>query len=202
MDVITFDDIKVTYGCIYVYHNKLNGKCYVGQTVNPEERYNAHLKAAKSDSQLHFSRALRKYGIENFEYKIIWGQMMPIECAKDNLNYWEKYYIKVFDSYNNGYNMTEGGEGCLGCHSNKGKPAWNKGIKTDVEIRQKIRKSMKEIAQTNDFKEHCANGGKKSKGYVWLYNDELQRNTKCSIDKVNYYISIGYNIGRKFYKWQ
>lgn len=30
MDIITFGDIKVTYGCIYVYRNKLNGKCSLG----------------------------------------------------------------------------------------------------------------------------------------------------------------------------
>lgn len=115
MKIIHYDVTDVTYGCIYVYRNKINNKCYVGQTVLPERRYKEHINAAKSGSTTHFHRALHKYGIENFDYFIIWDQYMPVQYAKENLNYWEEYYIKFFDSYNNGYNMTEGGfSGCRG----------------------------------------------------------------------------------------
>ena len=48
---------------IYKHTNKINGKSYIGQTSRSiNERLNEHLK---SDSV--FGKALRKYGIENFQ---------------------------------------------------------------------------------------------------------------------------------------
>lgn len=205
MEIITYNNIKVTYGCIYVFKNKLNGKCYVGQTVNPEKRYKAHLKAAQNGSQLHFPRALRKYGIDNFDYKVVWGQYMPIEYAKDNLNYWEKYYINVFDSYNNGYNMTAGGEGGNG-HANKGKPSPNKGKKTgklawnagknwNNKTKATISASTKEGMNNLETKSKCSIGGKISGSKLWIHNDvEIKR---CLPEELDFYISVGYKRGRK-----
>lgn len=51
-----------------------------------------------------------KYGIENFEFEIIY-QSKDIEHA---LKIMEPYFIKLFDTYNNGYNRTLGGDGTLG----------------------------------------------------------------------------------------
>ena len=118
------DDIKIVYGCIYVFRNKLNGKCYVGRTINPEKRYKRHLADSKYGDNLLFHKAIRKYGIENFDYFIVYGNDLPIETVKEVLTEQEIKYIKLFDSYKNGYNMTEGGEG-WGV-----KDPWNKGKKT------------------------------------------------------------------------
>lgn len=49
--------------------------------------------------------AFRKYGIENFEFSIL------EECSEEQLNDKEKFYIQKYNSYNNGYNETLGGEG-------------------------------------------------------------------------------------------
>lgn len=53
-------------------------------------------------------KAFNKYGIENFEYIII------EECENCNMSEREKYWIKHYDSYNSGYNMTIGGEALFG----------------------------------------------------------------------------------------
>lgn len=47
--------------------------------------------------------AIKKYGIENFDFSII------EECSPDFLDERERYWISYYDSYNNGYNRTPGG---------------------------------------------------------------------------------------------
>ena len=50
--------------------------------------------------------AVKKYGIENFEFSIL------IICFDSDRFFYEKEYIKKYNSYGeNGYNMTYGGEG-------------------------------------------------------------------------------------------
>lgn len=49
---------------------------------------------------------MRKYGIENFSIEVI------EECKEEDLILREAYWIQFYNSYNDGYNMTEGkGEG-------------------------------------------------------------------------------------------
>ena len=60
---------------IYKFTNKINGKSYIGQSVQLETRYNSH-KRNYNNSNLSvynskFYRAIRKYGFENFDYEIL-----------------------------------------------------------------------------------------------------------------------------------
>lgn len=110
-------------GNIYLIKNTINNKIYVGQTMRPvEERFKEHLR--KSDSiDTHLYRAMRKYGKENFYYEVI----------EDNLPYstlliQEQYWIEHYDSYNNGYNETVGGEGYLKYTDEQILSLWNKGL--------------------------------------------------------------------------
>lgn len=97
-------------GIIYCYINKINLKCYVGQTSRPKLRYKQHLIESKNPGTNHFHRAINKYGIENFKYVIL----KKINIT-DDINYrlimdkLESEYIIKFNSYENGYNMTKGG---------------------------------------------------------------------------------------------
>lgn len=96
-------------GIIYKWTNTLNGKVYIGQTVRPEIRYKRHLdEAFKNNSDYHFHRALRKYGIDAFSYEVI--EKVPVSELDDREVFWIAYY----DSFNNGYNSTEGGKGNRG----------------------------------------------------------------------------------------
>lgn len=90
-------------GYIYKITNIVNNKIYIGQTTrNVEIRFKEHLRA-KDDYPIH--KAIRKYGKDNFKVEII------EECANENLNEKEKYYIKIYNSYNGhiGYNASPGG---------------------------------------------------------------------------------------------
>ena len=93
------------FGIIYSYRNKVNGKYYIGQTLNPHERKLAHKRASKKYA---FHNAINKYGWDNFKYEVI--VTAPIQLLNDL----EINIIHMYDSYNNGYNMTIGGDSFKG----------------------------------------------------------------------------------------
>ena len=92
-------------GFIYKIQNLKNQKIYIGQTIQSvQERWYHHLEDASLGSDLYFHRALRKYGRDNFSWEII------EEIDNDKLNDREIYWINYYNSYNNGYNLTPGGD--------------------------------------------------------------------------------------------
>lgn len=97
-------------GIIYKVTNKINGKCYIGQTIQLlKNRKCAHLSSSRHNSKSHFHRSIRKYG----EDKFIWEIIIEGDHTKFELNVLEFLNIKKFKSLSqlNGYNMTSGGEG-------------------------------------------------------------------------------------------
>ena len=101
-------------GFIYKITNTINGKSYIGQTIqNVKERFYQHCatKCSKAVSNMAIHRAIKKYGKSNFTVEVI----EEIDFA--NLNDRERYWIKYYNSYNNGYNSTKGGQD--GCKSFK-----------------------------------------------------------------------------------
>lgn len=98
---------------IYIIRNKINGKCYIGQSIYLKKRLYKHITLSDSkyyDSPLY--RALKKYGIGNFEFDILETlDTSNFQEAKKQLDIWEKEYIKKYNSYApNGYNQTLGGD--------------------------------------------------------------------------------------------
>lgn len=93
---------------IYKITNKINGKTYIGQSVNIDKRWNRH-KNEYNREDLHsyeypIYRAFRKYGLESFDFEII------EECKIVELNDKERYWIRIYDTFFNGYNQTLGGD--------------------------------------------------------------------------------------------
>ena len=92
---------------IYKITSNDTGKCYIGQSIDIETRWMQHITAAKYETDNNkFYNALRKYGYENFTYEII----EECEKAQEALDERERYWIEYYDSYNNGYNSTKGGQ--------------------------------------------------------------------------------------------
>lgn len=90
-------------GYIYKITNKVNNKVYIGQTrYTVEFRWRQHIH--KKD-KTYFHNAIHKYGIENFIIEVL------EECPINQLNSREIFYIAKYDSFNNGYNLTIGGDG-------------------------------------------------------------------------------------------
>ena len=92
---------------IYCIKNDVNNKLYIGKTIYTiEQRFKQHIRDAhnhKCNSKLH--RAILKYGEEHF-YPILIE-----ECLDEEAYEKEKYYIQFYNSVENGYNITYGGEG-------------------------------------------------------------------------------------------
>lgn len=93
-------------GVIYKITNDINGKSYIGQSINFQERKRQHFdeKTWAKYPNIALYKAMKKYGKENFSIKVI------DEVPDYMLNCKEQYYIQMFDTYRNGYNMTLGGD--------------------------------------------------------------------------------------------
>jgi len=93
---------------VYLIQNKINNKMYVGYTKNTlETRWKQHCnRAEKTSSNTPFYNAIRKYGIDCWDKKVIF------ECFDSNLaKQKEIEFISFYNSFNNGYNATLGGDG-------------------------------------------------------------------------------------------
>lgn len=99
---------------IYKITNKINGKMYVGQTVQTlDDRWSDHSRPSKGRhvNRSAIASAIRKYGKENFIIEII-------DDAKNTaeLNIKEMTYIKALNTLSpHGYNLKLGGES-KACH--------------------------------------------------------------------------------------
>lgn len=95
---------------IYKAQNLINNKIYIGQTVlNLETRKRQHINAWRYGKTYPFALAIKKYGIENFSWEIIFeDDFVTIEELNDK----ESYYIKMYNSSvdGHGYNLRACGE--------------------------------------------------------------------------------------------
>ena len=87
---------------IYKITNLINQQSYIGQSIDIKRRWRDHRKSAQTEDNCLY-RAMRKYGIDNFSFEVI------KECSPEELDELERYYIKLYDTYYNGYNSTLGG---------------------------------------------------------------------------------------------
>lgn len=96
---------------IYCIENKIDGKKYIGQSVDIESRWYRHKYElnAKQHFNSYLQNAWNKYGEDNFNFYII--ELCKVELLDER----EEYYIDFYKTLdrNVGYNMTAGG------HSNK-----------------------------------------------------------------------------------
>lgn len=98
---------------IYRVINKINDNSYIGQSTDILRRWRVHHYKPFDKTYIEydcvFYRAIRKYGIDNFDFIIL------EECSIDSLNEKEQYWINYYRTYIGfedckGYNMTLGGD--------------------------------------------------------------------------------------------
>lgn len=121
---------------IYKIEDKASGMVYVGLSTNLADRWRSHL--------LNFlcGQGINKYHpelkIENLSFSIL------ELCSNDKLDEREKYWISYYDSYNNGFNRTEGGRRGYNHIKSMGKKKKEKKI---------IAKSITEIEVSKDIQQ-------------------------------------------------
>lgn len=95
---------------IYCIENLVNGKMYIGKASNLKKRKSIHFAELRGNYHRnnYLQNSYNKYGEENFNFYVI------EYCEKKRLSEKEIKYIRIFDTYCNGYNMTLGGEGSFG----------------------------------------------------------------------------------------
>lgn len=146
-------------GSIYMIVNKINNKKYIGQTCKSvTRRFNEHLRAAIHNTHRYLYHAINKYGPENFEI-IELEKDIPIELLDEK----EQYYINKYNTYNDGYNLTLGGNGVRGWHhSDETKKQISKSVHSKFDIiftedrAKKISKALKGRPKSLEHRKHIS----------------------------------------------
>lgn len=95
---------------VYCITNSINGKKYIGQSIDIDRRFKQHKYRLEKNKHHnpHLQNAWNKYGEGGFDFNIL-------KCCKSEyLNRFEKMFIRIYDSFENGYNQTIGGESLFG----------------------------------------------------------------------------------------
>ena len=140
---------------IYKITNVQNNKVYIGQTIRPvEQRFHRHINDALNNIlDTHFARAIRKYGKESFIIEVI-----DTANSQEELNQKEQYWIRFYNSVNEGYNETDAISKCGGNTYRS---------KTDEEMN--IMKNLGTVSSTRDLtvSHYCDTRGRGSRGFRW-----------------------------------
>lgn len=180
---------------IYKHTNKINGKCYIGQTKQTASIRWANGLGYKSRSCI-FWNAIKKYGWNNFEHQILEDNINTQEDANDR----EIFWIKHFNSYvnfenSNGYNMTLGGNN--GEHLGYSVYQIDKKTLKIIKEFPSTAEASRQFGSENNSSQirNCCDGIKRSaKGYFWCYKKNY---SKIWEPKANKLVTPVYQINDK-----
>lgn len=161
---------------IYKITNLVNQKCYIGFTSkqNPHDRYKGHIKDSKDSNNL-LHKAMRKYGIENFIFEVIY-QSLEAEYTYRTM---EQYFIEFYKSFHLtglGYNMTRGGVGTLDrkhSEDTRKKIGIKSATRRDSEYTKQLKSDYWKVH--NPFKDKFGNNNSNSKSYIITFTDGKQK---------------------------
>ena len=86
---------------VYCITNTINGKVYIGATVDLDRRCKNHRSSLQKHihHNSHLQAAWDKYGEDAFTFSVI------VECSRDMLETFEQATIDKYDAANTGYNI-------------------------------------------------------------------------------------------------
>ena len=101
-NIKTIEKQEVVYG----FYNLITQKWYIGSTFDLKDRITRHLYYLKHNCHhsQKLQRSFNKYGIDNFQLVILQNCN---NFSSEDLTSTEEKYIKLFNSFKNGYNMTD-----------------------------------------------------------------------------------------------
>lgn len=127
--------------CVYK-HTSPSGKCYIGITTYSVKRRWKNGKGYPNNP--YFTGAIKKYGWKNITHEILYTNISEIEAKTI-----EKNLIRYYKNNGLSYNITDGGDGHLGCSwipSEETKKLWSqqrKGRRLTEEWKQNLSKATK-----------------------------------------------------------
>ena len=133
---------------IYYIKNIINNKIYVGQSIDIKTRLYRHKNDLRNNrDSRHLQNSYNKYGEDNFEFVLL------MECPVEELDFWEKYYIKLWNTnnYDFGYNLDGGGSTSrLMSEETKFLMSMSRmGHEVSAETRAKISQNHKDVSGSN-----------------------------------------------------
>lgn len=172
---------------IYKITNSVDGKIYVGQSKNIYRRWKEHKTELnnKRKNNRHLQYAWNKYKEENFIFCII------EQCTMDELDSKEDYWINHYNSTNEncGYNVVTGGnlskiipeemKERLRLLQKNHRPIYQISLLGIIEKEWfGAREASKKLGILQPSLLNCLKHRRKtSKGFIWIYKDEYDKNT-------------------------
>lgn len=168
-----------------------SGKSYIGQAINLKKRWR-EFRRTPSTYYTSKGSAIDNARAKYPDYDNQWKYEILEYCTEEELDSREIYYIDYYDTFNNGYNSTTGGDGTKGrvmedwqrelC-SKVAKERWEKGLNhswlSTEEGAEWLRK-QKPYERTDEIKESISNSLKE-----YYKTNSSARAKKCKVYDIN-----------------
>ena len=196
---ITIDGIEYA-GIIYKIENRITHEVYIGQTTNSRgfdgrydfkgkgiERVHKYLKGNQDRGERHnqhLRRSIEKFGYDAFDVT----EVFDVAHSYEELNNKEAHYIKLFNSYKNGYNQTFGGDSISGYKRPSGKDCPNSKRVCQIGLDGKLIAvwdsitiaSMALNIDISSISDVCHCKKKTAGGFAWALEKDYDPNTDYS----------------------
>jgi group I intron endonuclease len=160
---------------IYKAQNKLTSEVYIGATtISMEERKKDHLKKSKKGKSYAFQNAIATHGPDAFRW-----EKVDYATTIDELAQKEKAYILKYNSKEDGYNQSEGGE--------IQKSVYQYDVSTGILINKYSSLSVAGATVNltkQELSKVCLSVNKLSNGFVWTYSSTFPTDLKDHRKKV------------------
>lgn len=169
-------DTRIHY--LYRITNTVNGKIYIGQTVQPDKRWYQHRKDASRPTMI-IHHAIKKYGADSFAFEVIAG------CKTwDDANDIETLLVRQYNSQvPNGYNIAPGGMNAPKSEEWKQKVSQAlMGHEVSQETRDKVSKGNTGKVRSEEFKKNVGDfwrGQERSEEHRTNLSQSLIGNQNC-----------------------
>lgn len=149
---------------IYKHTNTCNGKSYIGVTsMEPKARW---CNGYGYRGQPKFFNAIMKHGWDNFTHEVV-ATCQDKETAYEI----EKALIKKFDSIDNGYNVSEGGNGMDCAFERFAVDKYNPDTGELICTYQSVKEAARDTGASDSHISECCKGKHKTTaGYGWAYH--------------------------------
>ena len=162
-------------GIIYTVTNKETKMVYVGLTTKSlEERKKDHIKKSKKGKSYAFQQAIATYGLEAFKW-----EQVDYATSIDELAEKEKAYILKYNSKEDGYNLSVGGD--------VQKSVYQYDVSTGILVNKYSSLSVagaKFNLTKQDLSKVCLSVNKVSNGFVWTYSSTFPKHINDNRRKV------------------